>query len=168
MPTVKEFLINAIEDHKEELITRTCNRLQTFSPSHYEVISFEQHQEREERFLNVILGRLREEDESESLSHYIEFLVEQRSNEGYSLVEIEQAFDIVEDTLWEVLVKYWPLEQSLIEALSLIRKFFHETKNSFAQLFLRDALTTQKQVSKIHQKFAEYREIHDHESSGNG
>ena len=158
MPTTaKEFLINAIEEHKEELLVRICNRLQIFSPSHYEAISFEQHQEREELFLSVILQKLREDD-SASLNHYIEFLVNQRSNEGYNLGEIEEAFDIVEDTLWEVLVKYWPLEQSLIQALSLIRKLFHETKNSFAQLFLQDALIAQKEFSKIRQKFDEYRD----------
>jgi hypothetical protein len=157
MPTAKEYLIKAIEEHKNELVIRVCNRLQKFSHSHYETISFEQHQEREELFLNVILEKLGQ-DNSESLTHYIKHLVEQRSNEGYNLGEIEEAFDIVEDTLWEMLVKYCPLEQSLIEVLSTVRKLFHEIKNSVAQFFLQDALTAQKQFENIRRKFAEYRD----------
>jgi hypothetical protein len=160
MPTAKEYLINAITEHKNELILRTCNRLQKFSHSHYETISYEHHQEREELFLNVILQKLREDD-SASLARYIEHLVEQRSNEGYNLSELEEAFDIVEDTLWEVLVKYCPLEQSLIEVLSIVRKLFHETKNSVAQLFLQDALLAQKQVENIRRKFVDYRNEKD-------
>ena len=160
MPTAKEYLIKAIKEHKNELILRVCNRLQKFPHSHYETICYEKHQEREELFLNVILQKL-QENNSKPLTQYIEHLVEQRSNEGYSLSEIEEAFDIVEDTLWEVLVKYCPLQQSLIEVLSLVRKLFHEIKNSVAQVFLQDALTTQKQIENICRKFAEYRDVID-------
>lgn len=156
MPGVKQYLIHAIEEHKAELVERTCNKLQKFSQSHYETVAYEQHLEREELFLNVILHTLRD-DRSESLPKYIKELVEQRTNEGYTLKEIEEAFDIVEDTLWEVLVKYCPLEQSLIEVLSTVRKFFREVKNSFGYLFLQDALTAQKQFEDIRRKFAEYR-----------
>ncbi|MBD3306485.1 hypothetical protein GF339_08785 [candidate division KSB3 bacterium] len=157
MPTARDYLIQAIEEHRRELLIRICNRLQKFSHSHYETISYEQHQEREALFLKVLLHHLRHEQDPATLSTYLHQLVIQRSNEGYSLHEIEQAFDIIEDTLWEVLVKYCPLEQSLIEVLSLVRKIFHEIKNSFAQLFLQDALKTQRQFDEIRRKFAAYR-----------
>jgi hypothetical protein len=161
MPTARESLIGAIEEHKYEVIVRVCNRLQKFSYSHYETISYERHQEREELFLNVMLRQLRDED-SNSLNSYLEHLAEQRSNEGYSLQEVEEAFDIVEDTLWQVLAKYWPLEQSLIEGLTIIRKLFQEIKNSLGQLFLEEVLSAQK-FENILRKFTEYRsEIASH------
>ncbi len=156
MPTARQYLSSAIEEHKEELVERICNKLQKFSQSHYETLAYEHHQEREELFLNVILQTL-QDDQSESLPKYIQELVQQRSNEGYTLKEIEEAFDIVEDTLWEVLTKYCPLEQSLIEVLSIVKKLFHAAKNSFAQLFFQDALNTQKQFENVRRKFIEYR-----------
>ena len=155
MPTAREQLITLIEGHRDELVVRVCNRLQKFSYSHYETVCFEQHQEREELFLLVILQHLREGD-SDVLLRYIENLVEQRTSEGYSLKEVEEAFDIVEDGLWQVLSKYWPLEQSLIEGLSILRKIFQEIKNSLGQLFLEDAISAQK-FDNIRRKFAEYR-----------
>ncbi len=155
MPTAKQHLISLIQEHKHELIERTCNRLQKCPHSHYETISYEQHQEHEELCLNVILRTLRD-DNSEILRRYIEELVEQRTNEGYSLQEVEQAFDIVEEMLWQVLSRYWPLEESLIEGLSIIRKIFQDIKNSLAQLFLQDVLTAQK-FDNIRRKFEEFR-----------
>lgn len=161
MPTAKETLIKLIEEHKDELVVRTCNKLQKFSQSHYENVAYEKHLEREELFLNVLLQTLADES-SDALPQYVKQLVEERSNEGYNLREIEEAFDIVEDTLWEVLTKYCPLEQSLIEVLAIVRKLIRKAKNSFSQLFFDDALTARKLFHEIHEKFAVYRhEISD-------
>ena len=157
MPTTaaKEQLIRTIEEHREELVVRVCNRLQKFSSSHYETICFEQHQEREEHFLLVILQHLHDED-SDIMTRYLQELVEQRTSEGYNLQEVEEAFDIVEDGLWQVLSKYWPLEKSLIEGLAILRKLFQEIKNSLGQLFLEDVISAQK-FDNIRRKFDEYR-----------
>lgn len=160
MSTAKQYLIKAIEEHKDELVERICNRLQKFSQSHYETIAFEQLQEREEMFLNVLLQTLRD-DNSASFPLYVRKLVEQRANEGYSLKEVEEAFDIIEDTLWEMVVKYCPLEESLIEVLALIKELFHKFKNTFAQMFYDEALKAEKQFGEIRKKFAEYRSESD-------
>ncbi len=155
MPTTKEYLIRALEEHKDEVVIRVCNRLQKFSFSHYETICFEQHQERERQFLDVIITQLQNE-QSDCLASYLEQLVDLRGNEGYSLKEVEEAFDMVEDTLWLVLSRYWPLEQSLLEGLSILRKLFQEIKNSLGELFLRDVLMMQR-FENIRRKFDEYR-----------
>lgn len=155
MPTAREQLIHIIEERRDELVVRVCNRLQKFSYSHYETICFEQHHEREELFLFVIVQHLQHEH-SDALARYLKDLVEQRTGEGYNLQEVEEAFDIVEDALWQVLPKYWPLEYSLIEGLSIVRKLFQEIKNSLGQLFLQDVLSAQK-FDNIRRKFAEYR-----------
>ncbi len=161
MATAKECLIKLIEEHKEELLMRTCNKLQRFSQSHYESIAYEKHLEREELFLNVLLHTLQDET-SDSLPEYVRQLVGERANEGYQLKEIEEAFDIVEDTLWEVLPKYCPLEESLIDVLAIVRKLIRQAKNSLGQLFLDGVLITQKQFHAVHKKFSEYRhEIDD-------
>ena len=156
MSTAKQYLIQAIEEHREELLMRICNKLQKFVQSHYESLAYEQLQEREEQFLSVILDTLRN-GTSEAFPHYVRQLVTHRANEGYSLKEVEEAFDIVEDTLWEMIVKYCPLEQSMVDVLLIIRELFHTFKNTFAQIFFDDALTAQKQFADIRQKFAEYR-----------
>ncbi len=156
MTTVKQQLIALIQEHKEELIARTSNKLQKFTPSHYESVAYEQHLKREEWFLNVLLQTL-QDDTCASLPAYVKQLGEERANEGYDLQELEEAFDIVEDTIWEVVTKYCPLEYSLLDMLALVRKFIREAKNSIGQHFLDEALTTQQHLHDMLGKFAEYR-----------
>ncbi len=157
MPTSKEYLIRVLQEHRQDFILRVSNKLQKFPYSHYETISFEQHQEREELFLNALLQHLHA-PEAGVLATYAQKLCQQRSNEGYTLEEVERAFDIVEDTLWEVLTKYCPLEASLIEVLAIVRKIFQEVKNLVSQCFLHDTLSAQKQFENIRRKFAAYRQ----------
>ena len=87
MPPNKENLIAAIEHHKEEVIDTVCKRLQKLSSSHYEMIDYERHSEREENFLNALLQGLRDET-PESFLTFVERLSEQRSDEGYTLEEM--------------------------------------------------------------------------------
>ena len=54
----KREFVNIIKERREELIDNVCNRLQKLLHSHYELIDYERHQEREQEFLDIILKSL--------------------------------------------------------------------------------------------------------------
>jgi hypothetical protein len=158
MPIDKENLINAIELHKEDVINTVCKRLQKLSSSHYEMIDYERHLEREENFLNALLQGLRDET-PESFLTFVEHLSEQRSDEGYSLEEFQDAFNVVEDTLWDMLVTHFPHDASLIGMLALVSNLFRASKDRLARVFLQEALSAQRELENLRKKFRVYRKI---------
>ena len=158
MPTDKEHLITAIEQHKDELIETTCKRLQKLHGSHYEMIDYECHLEREETFLNALLQGL-QEDTPDSFLSFVEHLSEQRSEEGYSLQEFQEAFNVVEETVWDMLVMYFPPDGSLVGMLASISRLFRTAKDHLAQVFLREALFSQRELEEVRKKFRAYRKV---------
>jgi len=158
MPTDKENLISAIEDHKEELIDSVCKRLQKLSSSHYEMIDYEHHLEREESFLNALLQGLRD-DTPELFLTFVDRLSEQRAEEGYNLQEFQDAFNVVEDTLGDMLVTHFPLDGSLVGILTIVSRFFRAAKDRLAQVYLQEALSAQRELEHLRKKFRVYRKV---------
>lgn len=158
MPTDKEQLITAIERHKEELIATNCRRLQQLHDSHYEIIDYESHLEREENFLNAFLDGLRAGTPEPFLT-FVDRLSETRSEEGYSLEEFQEAFNIVEDSLWETLVARYPCNESLVKMLSLVSKIFRMSKDHLARVYLNKALLAERELEELRKKFRVYRKV---------
>ena len=158
MPTNKEHLIQAIKRYKTELIETAANRLQKLDSSHYEMIDYESHLEREEAFLNALLQGLRE-DPPVSLITFVEQLTAQRLEEGYSLEEFQEAFNIVEETLWDTLVKHFSCDASLVGMLTIGRKFFRTAKDHIARVYLREALLARRELEQLRRKFRNYRKM---------
>jgi hypothetical protein len=166
MQGLKIDLVAALNNHKDELIINVCKRLQQFSPSHYEVIDFERHQEREEEFLQVIHKAL-QEDDNHSLVEYMEDLAHRRSNEGYQLEEVQQAVAIFEDELWRALIASLPIQKELVDILAACNRAFGRAKDHLARGYLRKAMETQKELDDLSQRFYAYR--HDKkDSTGEG
>jgi hypothetical protein len=158
MPTDKARLITAIETYKDELVETTCRYLQKLHGSHYEMIDYERHLEREEAFLDAILQGLREET-TESFLTYVNHLSAQRVEEGYSLQEFQTAFNVVADTLWNMLVTHFPPDDALVGMLALVNTLFRSAKDHLAQVFLQEALEAQKELEEVRKKFRAYRKV---------
>jgi hypothetical protein len=154
----KEKLIAIIEAHHEELVDLICQRLQKLPGSHYEMIDYERHLEREEAFLDGLLQGLREESPM-TFGHFIDQLSEQRSEEGYSLAEVQMALNTVEDAWWDLLRANLPPDASLVNILVITRRFFRSAKDHLAQAFLRKALLDQKELAEVRKKFRAYRKV---------
>lgn len=156
MPTDKENLIRAIKQHKDELVETTANRLQKLGSSHYEIIDYERHLEREEAFLNALLDGL-QEDPPDSFIAFVEALSEQRSEEGYKLEEFQDAFNIVEETLCDTLKKHFTPDASLVGMLTVGRKFLRLAKDHVARVYLQEALSAERELENLRKKFRVYR-----------
>jgi len=157
----RELLISIIEKYHDELIATICRRLQHFQDSHYEVIDYESHVEREERFLNALLAGLQNPADSNFLN-FVEQLSETRSEEGYSLEEFQEAFNIVEDSLWNILVREYGRNNAFIEMWSIIAQVFRRAKDRLAQIYLDKALSAERELEHLRKKFRAYRKVEYH------
>ena len=159
-------LIQEISAHFDEMVIKICNQLQKLSPSHYENIDFERHQEREEDFLNTIEHYL-ENNKSGEILIYIRDLAEKRSNEGYTLEEVQNAFDIIEKEVWCVITESDKKNKTMINMLRVCRDLFALVRNEFARIYLEEQLKQQKRMNELKERFYIYRHDRKDRSENN-
>jgi hypothetical protein len=159
MNTVTEKLIRFIDDHRDDLVETTCNRLQKLYRSHYEVIEFDRHQEREIAFLAALVAALRDDDPELFYSH-MEHIATERAQEGYGLDEVQDAVDTVQDTLWNLLRDTASHPDSQVEMLTLLNRLFRTAKNRLARVYLDRTTAVEKELDDLRQKFYRYRQRH--------
>ncbi|HPG39549.1 MAG TPA: hypothetical protein PLP19_00175 [bacterium] len=157
MTVANNKLYEVIEKHKDELITEICNRLQKLSSSHYEMIDFERHQEREEEFLDIIIKVIHENNER-PLKIYMENLARQRSNEGYSLEEVQNAIRIFEEEFWDILVTHYPVSKELVELLTDCNMVFGLARDYFAQYYMDKTIAMQNELNSLKERFYKYKQ----------
>ncbi len=161
MTADRELLIRIIQQYRDELITTICRRLQQLHDSHYEVIDYECHVEREEQFLNALLDGLSQPTDIDFLN-FVERLSEIRSDEGYSLEEFQEAFNIVEDSLWNILVREYGRNDAFIDMWSIMALEFRRAKDRLAQTFLDKAHSAERELEHLRKKFRVYRKVSHH------
>lgn len=152
----RELLIKIIQQYRDELITTICRRLQQLRDSHYEVIDYECHVEREAEFLNALLKGLRKPAGTDFLT-FVERLSITRSNEGYSLEEFQEAFNIVEESLWAMLSHDYGQDEAFIEMWSIAANLFRRAKDRVARTYLDKAQSTERELEHLRKKFRVYR-----------
>ncbi|MDZ7722900.1 MAG: hypothetical protein U5R06_08845 [candidate division KSB1 bacterium] len=162
----KTELIEEISAHFDEMIIKICNQLQKLSPSHYENIDFERHQEREEDFIHKVEHYLKINEPDDLLS-YVRYLAEKRSNEGYTLEEVQQAFDIIEKELWRVITESSREHKDMINMLRVCRDLFARVRNEFARTYLKEQLKLQKRMNELKERFYIYRHDRKDRSENN-
>lgn len=158
MPTDKQQLIQTIEQHEDVLIDMVCKRLQKLHGSHYEYIDYECHFERERAFLHALLEGIRDATPTPFLT-FVDHLTEQRLEEGYRLEEFQDAFNVVEDSVWELLVNVYPCDQALIGMLALTNKIFQIAKDHLARVYFHKALAAERELDDLRKKFRVYRKV---------
>ncbi len=152
----KNYLINIIQSHKDELVESICVKLEQLSASHYEVIHYEHHLEREEAFIDAFVKSINEKEPLHFVQH-MQMIAKQRSKEGYEIEEVYQAVDIVEETLWNLFVTELPLEKFLLTVLTMLRKNFNLARIELGKIYLNQAQQKQKELDDLREKFYIYR-----------
>jgi hypothetical protein len=158
MPTDKQPLIDLIEQHRDALVDAVCKRLQKLQGSHYEFIDYECHLEREQTFLTAILDGLRDPQFLPFLE-FVDQLTEQRLKEGYTLEEFQEAFNVVEDSVWEILVAHQPCSQALVEMLAMMAHLFQAAKDHLARVYFHKVVYAERELDELRKKFRVYRKV---------
>ncbi len=149
-------LKRVIKEHRDDLINRICNKLQKMSESHYEIIDFERHQEREEEFLDIMLKVIADCDDK-PLIQYMENLANKRSNEGYTLEEVQKAIRIFENEFWSMLTTCYPLSEELVELLTECNRAFAVARDNFAKYYVSKTLDIQNELNTLKERFYIYK-----------
>ena len=156
MPNSKQDLLDVLDRTFENTVMRICNRLQKISSSHYEIIDFERHQEREEHFLRLICDAL-EEDEPGILKQHMIELADTRHNEGYQLDEVQTAIDIVEEELWKSIVESGYANDRILDMLFELHRIMVMVRNQFAASYSQKQIDAQKRMNALKERFYIYR-----------
>jgi len=156
MKKIYPILLKVVETNFDNTVNRICNRLQKISPSHYEIIDFERHQEREEQFLSLICDALRNEDVGILEKHMIS-LADTRHNEGYTLKEVQSAIDAIEEELWHTIVHSGYENHDIIDMLFECHRMMVRARNQFATSFAEKQIDTQKRMNKLKERFYIYK-----------
>lgn len=152
----REQLIRIIESRRDELIATICRKLQCLSDSHYTMIDYESHVEREEAFLDALLTGLKD-PASHNFLDFVKQLSETRSEEGYSLEEFQEAFNIVEDCLWDRLAQDYEHDDTFVSMLAITANIFRQAKDCLARIYLDKALLAERELEHLRKKFRAYR-----------
>ena len=155
MFTVEQQLVNIILTHKDALIRQVCTRLEKLDQSHYEVIPYERHLEREEALLAALLQGLQEPEYTVFMA-FIERIGGQRSNEGYALFEVQRALNIFEEELWRILTSTQPVDGDLVAMLSLCNRLFGRAKDHLAKIYHHQRQNVQSELDDLREKFQRY------------
>ena len=94
---------------------------------------------------------------------HVENLSIKRSREGYKLDELQQAFNIFEEELWNTIISNHKVDSELIQMLTLCHQLFTNAKDHVAQIYLKKTIDTQKELDNLSERFYVYR--HDKRDS---
>lgn len=155
MDTVEQQLTETILTHKDALIRDVCTRLEKLSMSHYEVIPFERHLEREEALLAALLAGL-QQPQYDAFIGFIDRIAGQRSSEGYALDEVQRALNIFEQELWSILSRTQEVDGRLVAMLALCNRLFGQAKDRLAQIYLSRSQDIQNELNDLKTKFYGY------------
>lgn len=151
-----ETLLQVIRENFDQTIIRICNRLQKISPSHYEIIDFERHQEREEEFLKQLCDGI-ERESDDLLKNNMVQLANIRHNEGYTLAEVQKAFDAVEEELWYTISNCGRDNREIIDLLHELHLAMTLMRNQFAVSYAEKQIDVQKRMAKLKERFFIFR-----------
>ncbi len=155
MGSAERQLVAAILSHKDELLHQVCSRLEKFSQSHYEVIPYESHLKREEALLAALLQGLTDDDPTIFIS-FVERVASQRSQEGYSLYEVQRALNIFEEELWRLLTTTQPVNSDMVAMLAVCNRLFGSAKDHLAKIYHQEKQQVQEELDDLRKKFAQF------------
>lgn len=155
MKALEDVIIATLTANQNALISAVSSALQKYADSHYAVIAFEQHQDREEALLQAFLTSLQQPDHRAYLD-YVVINAGLRSSEGYTLEEVQKALFFFEEAVWQTLMRAHPCDLELVEMLAYCTRIFTRGRDALAQIYLQKSMHTQNELDDLREKFQSY------------
>ncbi len=84
-------------------------------------------------------------------------LADVRHNEGYSLAEVQQAFDAIEKELWQTVCGSAYEPRQVIDMLWELHRLMTTMRNQFAVSYAAKQVDVQKRMARLKERFFIYR-----------
>jgi hypothetical protein len=128
-----------------EIVERAAESLRRTHLEHYDREDAEANRRRLERLLALTAQALRER-RATALVHHAEELARERHAAGYALGEVQTAFNVLEEAIWEAVLAQVPLPEQA-EALGLVSTVLGLAKDALGRSFV--SLASRRRVPSL-------------------
>ena len=127
-------LIQVLEQRKAEVINQAANALVRAQLPHYEKAGVEQNKERLQALYDLMVQCIKDRNLA-SMIKYAEELASERFDAGFDLCEVQIAFNVLEEALWQQIIRECePLQ--LAEALGIVSTVHGVGKDTLARKYV--------------------------------
>ena len=138
--------LNALLSEREpEVLDEAYMSLQRSPGTHYERAGEEFTRERLEELSTLVIDAIRTRDLA-PLSAHTEQVATERFNHGFTISEVQSAFNALEEAMWRRVVSRTPPEE-LAESIGLLSTVFGFAKDVMARTFV--SLASQRHVPTL-------------------
>ena len=138
-------LIELLEQRKALILNQAANTLARVHLTHYDETSLEQNKARLQVLYQLMVRCIKEKDLT-IIIRYAEGLAQERFASGFDLLEVQVAFNVLEEAIWKQIIEECP-PSALAEALGLISTVHGAGKDALARQYI--ALASQTKVPSL-------------------
>jgi hypothetical protein len=134
-----------LSDNADAIVAEATEALARTHLEHYEEAGPQQRQRRLQTLFDVTVECLRQRDLAPIIGH-AEGIANDRFDAGFALVEVQTAFNVLEEAIWRTVVTEVPLED-LAEAVGLVTTVLGAGKDAAARAYV--SLATRRHVPSL-------------------
>jgi len=138
-------LIQLFEQREIEIIGMATNALDRAHLTHYDEAGVEQNKTRLQALFDVMLQCIKDRNPA-AMIDYAEDLAQERFASGFDLCEVQMAFNVLEEAIWQQIINECSPSQ-LAEALGLVSTMHGVGKDALARKYV--SLASQTKVPSL-------------------
>jgi hypothetical protein len=123
-----------LHDHTAEIVDAACEAMKRSHVKHYEEAGPE-HLHQRLRALYTLMTRAVKEKNLGPMVAYADTIAGERFNAGYDLWEVQTAFNVLEEVLWQNILASLPPQQ-FAEALGMVSTVLGAGKDTLARKYV--------------------------------
>ena len=138
-------LTQLLQEKREEIVNAAATSLNRSHLPHYEQVGPDESHERLARLYDLIQQSI-EQRHLEEIIDYAERIAQERFAAGYDLLELQTAFNVLEEAIWHHLIAACPPAE-LAEAIGLVSTVQGAAKDALARQYV--SLASQTKVTTL-------------------
>ncbi|MCL4869171.1 MAG: hypothetical protein KJ063_09390 [Anaerolineae bacterium] len=134
-----------LQTKREEIVGAAATSLHRSHLPHYDQAGPQESQERLARLYDLLRQSIEQRSLAAIVSH-AERIAQERFAAGYDLLELQTAFNVLEEAIWHTLIQECPPEE-LAEAIGLVSTVQGAAKDALARQYV--SLASQTKVTTL-------------------
>lgn len=127
-----------LQEDCEQIVVKSTRRAERAHLRHYETRGAAMFRQRLRALLEIVVDSIRERDAT-CIVRYAEKIAEERFFSGYDLLEVQTAFNVLEETIWAVVLEELEPDEHA-EALGLVSTSLGAGKDAVARAYVNLAV----------------------------
>ncbi len=127
-------LYKFLQDHSAQLLTEATEAMMRTHAQHYDKAGCEQIHQRLKALYTLAIRGVKERNLGPMIAH-ADSIARERFNAGYDLWEVQTAFNVLEESIWKLILTSLPADE-YAEALGLISTVLGAGKDTLARRYV--------------------------------